>query len=101
MKKLKKSITSAGAIVAALLGLGATGVLADEQPPIGEQPAEKPGEQPPAPTAMAIPGTTLAEGMRATNRSVARRFIMFSFRRKPSRLSTPRVSPLRRGGHGS
>ena len=59
LKKLKKSITSAGAIVGALLGLGAIVALADEQPPAGEQPAPA-GEQaaPAAPTAMTTPALT-------------------------------------------
>src|SRR5271166_3990470 len=60
LKKPKNIITSFGAIVVALLGLGATVALADEPPPPPpDQPAPA-GEQPApaAPTAMTTPALT-------------------------------------------
>ena len=57
MNKLKKVIINAAIAAWGLLGYGAAVALAQDQPtPAGEEPAEKPGEQLAAPTAMAIPG---------------------------------------------
>jgi hypothetical protein len=55
VNKLKKSIITGAAAALVLLGHGATGALADDQPAApGEQPPP-PAEQPAAPTAMTTP----------------------------------------------